>query len=69
VIIEEGHLFAGIASEVAYRIQERCFDDLDAPLARVCQRETPMPYSKVLEHETLPSVQKILTQVKQTLCL
>lgn len=69
VIVEEGHLFAGIASEVAFRIQERCFDDLDAPLARVCQKETPMPYSSVLERETLPNVERILTAVKQTLCL
>lgn len=69
VIVEEGHLFAGIASEVAFQIQDRCFDELDAPIGRVCQRETPMPYSKVLEHETLPSVQRILAQVKQTLCL
>jgi pyruvate dehydrogenase E1 component beta subunit len=69
VIVEEGHLFAGIASEVGFRIQERCFEDLDAPIGRICQRETPMPYSKVLEHETLPSVPKILSQVKQTLCL
>jgi pyruvate dehydrogenase E1 component beta subunit len=69
VLVEEGHLFAGITSETGFRIQERCFDDLDAPIGRVCQRETPMPYSKVLEHETLPSVQRILAQVQQTLCL
>jgi pyruvate dehydrogenase E1 component beta subunit len=69
VIVEEGHFFAGIASEVAFRIQERCFDELDAPLGRVCQRETPMPYSKGLEHETLPSVKRILAQVQQTMSL
>jgi pyruvate dehydrogenase E1 component beta subunit len=69
VIVEEGHLFAGIASEVAFRIQERCFDDLDAPLGRVCQRETPMPYSKVLERETLPSVPRILNEVKRTMAM
>lgn len=69
VLVEEGHLFAGITSETGFRIQERCFDDLDAPIGRVCQRETPMPYSKVLEHETLPSVKRILVQVQQTLCL
>lgn len=68
VLVEEGHIFAGIASEEAFRIQERCFDDLDAPIGRVCQRESPMPYSKVLEQETLPSVPRILAQVKQTLC-
>lgn len=59
-VVEEGHLFAGIAAEVAFQIQELCFDDLDAPVVRVCQRETPMPYSKVLERETLPTVERIV---------
>jgi pyruvate dehydrogenase E1 component beta subunit len=67
VLVEEGHIFAGIAAEVGFQIMETCFDYLDAPLARVCQRETPMPYSKVLEKETLPNVQRILTAVYQTL--
>jgi pyruvate dehydrogenase E1 component beta subunit len=49
VLVEEGHLFAGIAAEVGFEIMETCFDDLDAPLMRVCQGETPMPYSRVLE--------------------
>lgn len=69
VIVEEGHLYAGIAAEVAFEIQERCFEYLDAPIARVCQRETPMPYSKVLEAETLPTVERILTTTLNTLSL
>ena len=69
LVVEEGHLFAGIASEVAFQIQERCFDDLDAPVGRVCQRETPLPYSKVLERETLPSVPRILSEVKRTMAM
>jgi pyruvate dehydrogenase E1 component beta subunit len=60
VCVEEGHIFAGIASEIAFQIQEHCFDYLDAPVKRVCQRETPMPYSKYLEKETIPSVDRIV---------
>ncbi len=60
VLVEEGHYFAGIAAEVGFQIMQHCFDYLDAPIERVCQRETPMPYSKVLEKETLPNVQRIL---------
>ncbi|MCE2982929.1 MAG: pyruvate dehydrogenase complex E1 component subunit beta [Parachlamydia sp.] len=59
VIVEEGHIFAGIAAEVGFQINEHCFDYLDAPLKRVCQLETPMPYSKVLERETLPNPERI----------
>ncbi len=69
VIVEEGHFFTGIASEVAFQIQESCLDFLDAPIARVCQKETPMPYSKVLEKETLPTVERIRDAIVKTLAI
>ncbi len=59
VVVEEGHMFAGICSEVGFEVMQHCFDDLDAPVMRVTQRETPMPYSKHLEKETMPTVQRI----------
>lgn len=67
VLVEEGHIFTGITSEVAFEIQEHCFDDLDAPIERVCQRETPMPYSKALERETMPTVNRIVDAVRRNL--
>jgi len=67
VLVEEGHIFAGISAEVGFQIMEHCFDDLDAPLQRVCQRETPMPYSKFLEKETLPNKERILAALRETL--
>lgn len=67
VLVEEGHYFGGISSEVGFELQESCFEFLDAPIARVCQRETPMPYSKSLEKETMPTVQRILKTIETTL--
>lgn len=67
VIVEEGHYFSGIAAEVGFEIMEFGFDYLDAPLTRVCQRETPMPYSKVLEAETLPNKKRIIDAIRKTL--
>lgn len=67
VLVEEGHIFAGIAAEVGFQIMEHCFDYLDAPIERVCQRDTPMPYSKILEKETLPTVPRILHHVSKAL--
>lgn len=67
VLVEEGHIFAGITAEVGFQIMEHCFDYLDAPLERVAQRETPMPYSKVLEKETLPNVERVLQAVHKSL--
>lgn len=59
VVVEEGHKFAGICSEIAFQLQEACFDFLDAPIERVCQKETPMPYSKNLEKQTMPTKESI----------
>lgn len=67
VLIEEGHLFAGVSAEIGFQIQQHCFDDLDAPLARVCSRETPLPYAKGLERETLPNKDRILAAIRETL--
>lgn len=67
VLVEEGHLFTGICSEIGFQIQEQCFDELDAPIERVCQMETPMPYSKVLEKHTLPNKERILSAVEKCL--
>lgn len=60
VLVEEGHVFSGIAAELGFQIQSHCFDYLDAPIVRVCQKETPMPYSQVLEEATLPNVPRIV---------
>lgn len=67
VLVEEGHLFAGITAEVGFEIMENCFDELDAPIERVCQHDTPMPYSKPLELQTMPTVPRIIAAIKKTL--
>lgn len=67
VLVEEGHYFGGICAEVGFTIMEHCFDFLDSPIMRVCQRETPMPYSKVLERETLPTKERIVQAIDQAL--
>ncbi len=67
VLVEEGHFFSGIAAEVGFEIMEHCFDALDAPLKRVCQLETPMPYSKVLEAESMPNVERIVLACQELL--
>jgi pyruvate dehydrogenase E1 component beta subunit len=67
VIVEEGHSFAGIAAELCQTIVTYAFDYLDSPVARVCQRETPTPYSKPLEHATLPNRERIISKVLKTL--
>jgi pyruvate dehydrogenase E1 component beta subunit len=64
VTVEEGWGPCGIGAEVAARVVEAAFDDLDAPPLRVHQEDVPMPYAANLEALTVPSVEKIVKAVK-----
>jgi len=67
VIVQEGHSFLGVGAEIGFQIQEQCLDFLDAEVKRVTQMETPMPYSKVLERETMPTIPKIIEAIREVL--
>ncbi len=60
VVVDEGWRTGGLAGEICARLAERAFYDLDAPLARVCTAEVPIPYAKHLEDAALPQVQGIV---------
>ncbi|NJD32951.1 MAG: alpha-ketoacid dehydrogenase subunit beta [Gammaproteobacteria bacterium] len=67
VIVDEGWRTGGLAAEVAMRVVEQGFYDLDAPIGRVCSEEVPIPYPKHLEDAALPSVERIVTAVRRTM--
>ncbi len=67
VIVDESSPFGGIASEVAFQIQSRCFDYLDAPIARVTTKDTPAPYAKNLIAEWMPSVDGVIAAAKRVM--
>ena len=67
VIVDESQPFGGIASEVTFQIQKRCFDDLDAPVERVTAKDVPAPYAKNLIEAWMPSVDEIITAAKRSL--
>jgi pyruvate dehydrogenase E1 component beta subunit len=46
------------------RLMEQGFYDLDAPVARVCTEEVPIPYARHLEEAALPQVEKIVAAAK-----
>jgi len=60
VTCEEGWSFAGIGAEIAALIGEHAFDYLDAPLARVCAADVPLPYAANLEALALPQAEQIV---------
>jgi len=67
VIVDEGWRSGSIAAEITTRIVEQAFYDLDAPVARVCTAEVPLPYPKHLEDAALPSPARVVETVKQLL--
>jgi len=65
VIIDEGWKTGSISAEILARIMEKAFYELDAPLARVCSVEVPMPYPKHLEDAAIPQVPGIFAAAQR----
>jgi pyruvate dehydrogenase E1 component beta subunit len=64
VIVDEAWRTGSFAAEISARIMEEAFYELDAPVARVCSVEVPMPYPKHLEDAALPQVETIVDAVQ-----
>jgi pyruvate dehydrogenase E1 component beta subunit len=69
VVVEEGWPFAGVGAQIAFEVQHRAFDSLDAPIERVTQEDVPLPYAHNLEVASLPSVDKVVRAVRRVLYL
>ena len=65
VVSQEAPLTAGFASEIAATIQQRCFLNLEAPIARVCGIDTPYPLA--LEKEYVADHFKIYQAIKNSM--
>lgn len=63
LIVHEGHRRCGFGADLAAQIQEKLFDELDAPVMRVCAEDVPTPFALQLESLTLPSVENIRAAV------
>ncbi|MEP4767419.1 MAG: pyruvate dehydrogenase complex E1 component subunit beta [Roseibium sp.] len=64
VTIEEAFPMCSVSSEIAYQVQEKAFDYLDAPILRVTGKDVPMPYAANLEKLALPNVGDVIDAVK-----
>jgi len=66
VIVDEGWKSGSLAAEIMARAMEEAFYDLDAPIARVCSAEVPIPYPKHLEDAAIPQVATIVESALRT---
>jgi pyruvate dehydrogenase E1 component beta subunit len=65
VIVDEGWRTGSLSAEVSARITEQAFYELDAPVARVCTAEVPMPYPRHLEEAALPQPDGITAAARE----
>jgi pyruvate dehydrogenase E1 component beta subunit len=67
LIVHEAQKTSGMGAEVAAQIAELAFEYLDAPIMRVCGKDTPIPFSPVLERFVIPQVEDIVKGVRTLL--
>ena len=67
VIVDECWRSASVASEIATRIVEQAFYELDAPVARVCAADVPIPYARHMEEAALPQPATIADAARRLL--
>jgi len=65
VVVEEGFPVCSIASEVIAICMQEGFDDLDAPVLRVCNEDVPLPYAANLEKAALIDAARVVAAVKR----
>lgn len=64
VVVDEHFPYGSIATEVAFRVQRHAFDYLDAPVVRITQADTPLPFATNLIEESLPNIKRVVEAVK-----
>jgi 2-oxoisovalerate dehydrogenase E1 component len=65
LIVDETFAPFGLGAEIAARIVESGFDELDAPIRRLHGVHTPTPYSPTLERAIIPNAEDIVRSVKK----
>ena len=63
IYVEENKPFCGVGAQIASMIQEKCFDDLDAPVLRISAIDAPAIYSMPLEKIQLPYPGQVVEKV------
>jgi 2-oxoisovalerate dehydrogenase E1 component beta subunit len=64
ILLHEDTMTGGIGGELAARITEKAFEDLDGPVLRITAPDTPVPYSPPLEEAFLPDAAKVIEKAR-----
>lgn len=66
IIVHEDNVTAGFGAEIAARLSEEAFFELDAPVKRVTMPDVPCPHSPLLLDAVVPSVEQIARAIEET---
>jgi pyruvate dehydrogenase E1 component beta subunit len=67
IVAYEGWPYGGVGAEISDRIQRLAFDELDAPVLRVCTLDVGMPYNAKLEQQVIPQAGRIVESARRVL--
>ena len=67
LVVHEDKIFGGFGGEIVALINEKCFEELDAPVRRVGSTNTPVGFNRILEKEILPNADKIEVAIRELL--
>jgi pyruvate dehydrogenase E1 component beta subunit len=65
LIVDEDWPYCGMGAGIMERVYEQVFDDLDAPIARLCAEDAPVPFNHYLEADMRPNAAKVVAKVKE----
>jgi pyruvate dehydrogenase E1 component beta subunit len=65
VTVEENPRLCGWGAEIASIVADECFWDLDGPILRITTPHIPLPSADLLEDNTIPSVERIVREIRQ----
>jgi acetoin:2,6-dichlorophenolindophenol oxidoreductase subunit beta len=65
LVIDEGYKRFGVTAEIAALISQKAFYHLEAPVARIGALDVPVPFSPILEDQTIPNVEQVIAVVRR----
>jgi len=65
LIVDEDWPYCGMGAGIMAEVYEQVFDNLDAPIARLCADDAPIPFNHYLEADMRPNATKVIAKVKE----
>ena len=65
IVIDEGYSHFGATAELAALVSSKAFYHLDAPVERIGAMDVPVPFSPILEDQTIPNEETVVNAARR----